>query len=187
MRITALRHGETTANRDRITQGQADTDLTENGYEQARQVALDLKDESFDLIVSSDLKRCTETTVEIVKYHPNTPVIYDVRLREYSYGIHQGKPTTSWDWPDSVDDTDIDAKAPGGESAREVAERALAAVNDLLEHDQNQHVLFVTHGGVIRLLRVLTEEMQFQDRMVEKVGNCSRWGFEIQAPLDELK
>lgn len=73
------------------------------------------------------------------------------------------------------------------ESAREVAERALAAVNDLLEHDQNQHVLFVTHGGVIRLLRVLTEEMQFQDRMVEKVGNCSRWGFEIQAPLDELK
>ncbi len=65
MRIIALRHGETTANRDRITQGQADTDLTENGYEQARQVAFDLKDESFDLIVSSDLKRCTETTAEV--------------------------------------------------------------------------------------------------------------------------
>lgn len=187
MRIIALRHGETTANRDRITQGQADTDLTENGYKQARQVAFDLKDESFDLIVSSDLKRCTETTAEVVKYHPNTPVIYDARLREYSYGIHQGKPTTSWDWPDSVDDTDIDAKAPGGESAREVTRRVVAMVNDLYEKDPTISVLFVTHGGVMRLLRVLTGEIEFRERMAEKIGNGSRLSFELQAPLEELR
>lgn len=187
MKIIALRHGETTANRDRITQGQADVDLTEVGYEQAKQAAFDLRNESFDLIVSSDLKRCTETTAEIIKYHPGIPVIYDARLREYSYGIHQGKPTTSWDWPDSVDDADIDAKAPGGESAREVIRRVISSVNSLYEKDHNLSVLLVTHGGVMRLLSVLTGEVEFRERMAQKIDNGSRLSFELQAPLEELR
>lgn len=38
MRLTLVRHGETTANRDGITQGQLDTDLTELGRSQAGRI-----------------------------------------------------------------------------------------------------------------------------------------------------
>lgn len=187
MKLTVLRHGETTANRDRITQGQTDTDLTEAGYEQARNVAQTLEGERYDLIVSSDLRRCTETTREIVVHLNATPVRYDARLREYSYGIHQGKPTTSWDWPDSLNDRDIDAKAPGGESARDVAQRVAAALNELYRRDPSSRVLVVTHGGVIRLLRVMMGEISFHERMRDKVGNCSVWNFEMSTPLEALR
>ena len=70
MRITLVlvRHGEADHN---VLQEQRsgsgvilneviDTDLTENGREQARRVALRLKEERFDLVASSDLKRARD-------------------------------------------------------------------------------------------------------------------------------
>lgn len=181
-----MRHGETTANRDRITQGQLDTHLTELGHQQAARVANVLSNEKFQRIVSSDLKRCLDTTAAIALHHANTPVEYDERLREYSFGVHQGMPTDSWDWPDTVDDRDVDAKAPEGESAREVSRRIVHCLNYLYEHDRDQHVLVVTHGGVIRLLRVLMGEIQFHERMSQRIDNGSVWTFEMNTPLEEL-
>lgn len=187
MRVTLVRHGETTANRDGITQGQLDTDLTELGHSQASSVGSALSDETFHRIVASDLKRCMDTAAAISRHHENTPIEYDERLREYSFGIHQGKPTSSWDWPDTIDDKDIDAKAPEGESARDVTKRIAHSLNELYGRDPEQHVLIVTHGGVIRLLRVLLGEIQFHERMSQPVENVSVWRFVIEKPLKELK
>ncbi|MBH2007739.1 histidine phosphatase family protein [Candidatus Saccharibacteria bacterium] len=187
MRLTLVRHGETTANRDGITQGQLDTDLTELGRSQAGRIGGVLSDETFHRIVTSDLKRCMDTAAAISRHHENIPVEYDKRLREYSFGIHQGKPTGSWDWPDAIDVEDIDARAPKGESARDVTRRIVQSLNELYSRDSEQHVLIVTHGGVIRLLRVLLGEVQFHERMSQPVENVSVWRFVIEKPLEELK
>lgn len=188
MKMTIVRHGETTANRDRITQGQLDTELTELGLQQAMELARELRHEQFDRIVTSDLQRCLATTSQIELYHKSVPVVRDARFREYSFGEHQGKPTHAWDWPDAVDDRDIHAKAPGGESAYDVARRVANGLNKYYETlGSDGHLLVVAHGGVIRLVRVLTGEIEFHERMRDKIGNCSAWKFELDAPLHGLE
>ena len=50
--LHVVRHGETTANRSRIIQGQSDYPLTEAGREQARLVALRLAQVEYDAAFS---------------------------------------------------------------------------------------------------------------------------------------
>lgn len=62
-RIYLVRHGETTANREGIIQGQTDTKLNELGVKQASLVAGALKAVTFDLAFSSDLSRASEVSL----------------------------------------------------------------------------------------------------------------------------
>ena len=66
----------------RILSGQSDSDLNEMGYKQSMTLAWMLKKEKLDYIYTSDLKRAVQTTKEIAKHHPNTPIIMDKGLRE---------------------------------------------------------------------------------------------------------
>lgn len=58
--IWIVRHGETQENKDKILQGQLDTELNEDGVEQAKRVADSLKSIPFDAVFSSDLSRATK-------------------------------------------------------------------------------------------------------------------------------
>lgn len=57
VRVYIVRHGETAENRSGILQGHLDTELNEQGLEQARLVADVLKDVPFSVGMTSDLKR----------------------------------------------------------------------------------------------------------------------------------
>jgi len=82
MKIYLVRHGESIANAKGIHQGQKiDTSLSKKGLEQAQKIAERLKDEDFEIIYSSDLKRAYETAKEIAKFH-NSKIVKDKRLRE---------------------------------------------------------------------------------------------------------
>jgi 2,3-bisphosphoglycerate-dependent phosphoglycerate mutase len=59
-KVYLVRHGETPENQKRIIQGQLDTDLNELGLEQARLVALALKDVPIDIAYTSGLKRAAK-------------------------------------------------------------------------------------------------------------------------------
>ena len=65
LRICFVRHGETKENLARILQGHLPGTLTENGTKQAVLLQKQLDMSTFDAIVSSDLKRVTDT-VEIL-------------------------------------------------------------------------------------------------------------------------
>jgi len=60
--IFLVRHGETTANRDGVLQGQCDFPLTEKGEREASQVGTALADVSFTKLYASDLRRVQHTT-----------------------------------------------------------------------------------------------------------------------------
>ncbi|MEK6903642.1 MAG: histidine phosphatase family protein [Nanoarchaeota archaeon] len=83
--IILVRHGESLANAQDISQGNndeySDTPLSKKGKEQAIKVAERLKKEPLDLIYSSDLKRAKETA-EIINTFHHVPITSDKRLRD---------------------------------------------------------------------------------------------------------
>ncbi|KAG1855114.1 histidine phosphatase superfamily [Suillus tomentosus] len=90
-RVFVVRHGETDSNRNRIIQGQLDTQLNATGLAQAAMTAEALKSVSFDKAFTSDLQRASETAERILQYHPGIELVKDSALRERFMGEMQGK------------------------------------------------------------------------------------------------
>jgi 2,3-bisphosphoglycerate-dependent phosphoglycerate mutase len=94
MKITLLRHGESTWNLENRFTGWTDVDLTENGIREAHQAGKLLSAEGyiFDIAYTSVLKRAVRT-LWIVQDELDLmwiPVIRDWRLNERHYGALQG-------------------------------------------------------------------------------------------------
>ena len=69
MIVTIVRHGETNENRQRILQGQMDSQLNDLGQRQAQAVAIALKDEPFTHAYSSDLARARDVRITRASEH----------------------------------------------------------------------------------------------------------------------
>ena len=89
MRIYLVRHGETELNRKKCYYGHMDTVLTEHGIEQARLLGDCFRDFSFDMVISSPLKRAVHTA-EYILGAKKQQIIYDERLCEQDFGIFEG-------------------------------------------------------------------------------------------------
>jgi broad specificity phosphatase PhoE len=177
--LVLVRHGESTWNQLRLIQGQNDQGrLTDAGREQAFAVARELSAHDFDLIVSSDLHRASETA-EIIARVLGIEVVTDQALRERSFGEAEGG---------YLDDLDVDligirggvvvddnVSTKGGETLRALRERAGRFVLDCTERRAHQRLLVITHGGTIRALRNYCEASSFQGAAWDRVDNCSVW------------
>ena len=157
-RLILLRHGQTPYNATSRMQGHLDTELSEEGRQQARNIAPVLTEMGVAKIVASDLSRAA-VTAQIVAEHLELPVMYDARLRETHLGQWQGKTHAE------VDGADGSVRAhwrntptwapPEGESRIDVAQRARPVVDELMEHFDgwdDAAVLLVAHGGTIAAL-----------------------------------
>lgn len=90
VRVYIVRHGETQENRDKIIQGQKDTELNANGEEQALVVGEALKDARIGIAFSSDLGRAVKTAEAILAHHPGITLHERVELRERGMGELEG-------------------------------------------------------------------------------------------------
>src|SRR5512133_2359968 len=88
--FTLVRHGQTDWNVARRYQGQQDIPLNAEGLQQARTLALFMKEETFDVIYSSDLQRAMQTA-QILQEGREATVTADARLREIAFGEWEGK------------------------------------------------------------------------------------------------
>lgn len=157
-RLILMRHGETLYNATRRMQGQMDTDLSDVGWEQAKNAAEFLVGQGVGKIVSSDLKRAHDTA-SVVAEKLGLEVGVDKRLRETHLGQWQGKNH------EEVDSVHPGARAlwrhdaswapPEGESRIEVAQRSREVIDELMhsfaEWDDSA-LLVVAHGGTIAAL-----------------------------------
>jgi len=153
--------------------------LSEIGKKQIKSIAKRLKEEEFDKIYSSDLKRCVDTTKEIIKYHPNTEVIYDTRLRERSRGIFEGK--THEEIKNHMKENNLEYKnfkPKGGETFDEVTKRVSEFIDEIIEKDHGKNILVVTHGGpkVHTMLHLLEG---YESSNIDKIKNTSLSIFEL--------
>ncbi|NOG52638.1 MAG: histidine phosphatase family protein [Chloroflexi bacterium] len=128
--------------------------MNEIGREQARLLAGALRDIPFDRAVSSDSIRAVET-IKIALGDRPIEVETDPNLREFNAGAFEG---LTWDeiraqYPDAVTRMNSDWFGfvfPGGESRGQMAERAAAAVQRLLDDGRGSHILIGAHGMSVR-------------------------------------
>ncbi len=172
MRLYLVRHGESFANKEGIIQGHGDYILTELGCNQARKIAKRLKDEMFDFIYSSDLKRAKDTAEEIAKFHPSK-VMFNEKLRERSMGIWEGLFWSDVGFNSLVEADVFEKKPPNGESRSEHAKR-LQNFMDLKEKEfKGKKVLIVSHAGTIKLIIKNLLNLDFSDALLINIPNSS--------------
>jgi broad specificity phosphatase PhoE len=154
--LLLVRHGETQWNLDGRIQGQLDVPLTERGRTQARRVAARLVPEVPAAVIASDLARASETASPLASAL-GAPLVLEPRLREAHFGAFQGltHPELRQRFPEAYDRWRADAvshRPPGGETLEELRERCLAAVLDHAQRAPGRRLVFITHGGPIRVL-----------------------------------
>jgi broad specificity phosphatase PhoE len=177
--ITLVRHGESTWNQRHLIQGHNDAaQLTQNGRDQAREVAETLKSLAFDQLITSDLIRARETA-EIIGVGLNLTPVPDSLLRERCFGVLEGEPSETLDSASSgIADgvlIDPDARPEGGESFRDVVTRVGVFFDALRDSLGSGRLLVVTHGGTIRALRAFVDAQPLEGLDAFEVTNCSVW------------
>jgi broad specificity phosphatase PhoE len=164
MRLVIVRHGETEHNAKGILMGHQDIELSASGINQARIVAQRLKEEHFDIIYCSDLRRCKNTLDEIVKFHNDTPVVFSEELRERNMGVFEGGPREKLHEAFNEHKGDpLDFKPEAGESVNELFNRARSFFELMLDKHKNESVLVITHGGIMRCLDSLLTQRPLLD------------------------
>lgn len=144
-----VRHGQTDWNVERKIQGHLDIPLNDTGRAEAAKLAEELKTVGFSRCFSSDLKRAYETASILMTNHA-LHIHTDQRLRERNYAPWQGRRWHEFNvgHPDEKKVVESDAA---------MQQRALQLLNELLVKYSGEHILLVTHGGLLRnvLIHVL--------------------------------
>jgi len=158
-----VRHGETEWNVKGITQGQTNSSLTENGKQQAKATADELKDINFDAIFSSDLTR-TQNTAEIIKLDREIVIQTSKLLRERSFGSFEGRHGS--EFKETLKEKILEREKLSEEEGwsfrlvedvetdEELVNRFLIQLREISVAYPNKTVLVVSHGGPIRMFLV---------------------------------
>lgn len=165
-RILAVRHGETTWNRDTRVQGHTDIALSERGRWQAARLAGALRDEPIAAFYASDLSRAFDTASAVAEVH-GKPVHAHTGLRERGFGRFEG---LTWAEIESLHPQDAlswrkrvpDFAPPGGESLLQLRERVIATVDDIAARHPGEQLMLVAHGGVLDILYRAATRLELQ-------------------------
>jgi len=160
MKIYLVRHGETEANYEGRMQGKNDQySLTERGVRDTKKLKEHFKDKPLDLCITSPLKRTWETAMILVG--DRVYIEEDTRLIERDLGEFEGKKRTEYDhkkyW-----DFNLNTDEHGVEKVGDIILRCEDFLKDLKENHQDQNILIVSHGAVIRALHHLLVGTNFQ-------------------------
>lgn len=156
IKLYLIRHVQSEANcRPEIVMGRSlMSPATSIGVEQSQRLGSYLKHEGirFDRVYCSPARRAIETTVYIPIADMNEPpeLVMDERLVEYTAGEWEGQPRDEVYTPDIIlqmAKMTIDFQPPGGESQRQVMQRAGAWLQDaILDNDP-----LLTSGNIVRI------------------------------------
>ncbi|MGA2967891.1 MAG: 2,3-bisphosphoglycerate-dependent phosphoglycerate mutase [Candidatus Levyibacteriota bacterium] len=168
-KIFIFRHGETEDNLTHTFSGFRQSDLTENGIAEAKQIGEKLKNEPVAKAYQSDLIRSQHTLQLVLNcYHQHVPIITDPRIKERDYGdltglnkdeIAKQKPEQYKLWHRSYD-----VPPPNGESIQMVEARVMSFLNDVLPTLKPDDVVFISaSGNSIRPLRKHFEHLSNEE------------------------
>lgn len=155
--IFVVRHGETEYNRLNRIQGRTiNASLNEKGINQSEALNKYFRDRDIGLIVSSSLKRSIETA-EIIAGDGDVQMLSFPELDEIHFGTAEGKNIHEirdqllelhHQWKSG----NLDFALDGGESPKQVWERAGRKVREIISEHPGIPILFVLHGRLIRIL-----------------------------------
>ncbi len=157
-RLFLIRHGSTAANERLpfVLQGcEIDGPLTETGLRQAAALAKALRDFAIHAIYSSPLLRARQTAGTIADGRA-VDVVPVPELKECSVGRWEGLAweTIRAEQPEEYERffaDPVNRPHPGGESYRDVLDRAAPAITRILDRHSGQNVVVVAHNMVNRV------------------------------------
>jgi probable phosphoglycerate mutase len=156
-RLFIARHGETEYNRNHLMQGRSiDAPLNETGRNQAEALFRYLNQYEIHRVGSSSLIRAIQTAEPIVK-HLDLNLSSSSALDEMDFGDYEGLSYMNLadelkELQKNWENGNLNIGAPGGESPRQVFERANSCVQKLLSDQQGDTLVLVLHGRLIRIL-----------------------------------
>ncbi|WP_445406253.1 histidine phosphatase family protein [Acinetobacter seifertii] len=183
-RIDLLRHGE--SQYSHTLRGHLDDELTAKGWQQMQSTIEQVTDQTWDVIVTSSLKRCACFAEQLAKT-ADLPLLLNSDLKEMYFGEWEGVSTQQiyetspellanfWQKPSQY-------CPPRAETLMQFQIRVLKGFQELLVQMQNQnwqHGLVVTHGGVIKLLACLATQQPLDDllKMQAELGKLYSFDF----------
>jgi broad specificity phosphatase PhoE len=176
MQLILIRHGETLWNKEGRIQGTSDIELSTVGIEQARLLALSLKDQPIGAIHASPLKRALQTAEIINEFHRKEIQTHQ-DLMEMDQGDFEGfsfKELMACEkeflnkWiadPASV-------QMPNGESLAQLQERAWRALETIISKEEN--ALVVAHNFTIAAILCRIRKISLSEFRSTCVGTASK-------------
>ena len=160
-KIILIRHGETEWNQEGRFQGHLDSPLTSKGEQQARDNGQKIKkilDSLGDIeLFSSPLGRAKSTALIIaneIEFSPDK-IIFDERIKEFNYGILEGKTKEycKQNHSQTIEEREANKwfyQVENGDSYELVAKRVDSWLDSL---DNSKTIIAVTHEMINRALR----------------------------------
>lgn len=134
-------HGTTLDNEAHLASGWNDVELSPLGVQQSKEMGERYKDEHFDAIFCSDLKRAVQSA-KIGFAGRDFNIRQDKRLRECNYGELTQHPSVKVD-PEKP--KRINVPFPGGESYTETTARMKSFLNDLKKDYDGKKIMIIGH------------------------------------------
>jgi probable phosphoglycerate mutase len=155
-RILLVRHGQSHGNAERRFGGHSPTPLSELGFRQADAAARALASEGLTAIYSSDLLRALQTAEPIARA-TGLEVRPTAAFRERSVGRMEGLTfeEAAAAFPDeyaALLRRDFEHVLLGGESYRQLLDRASAELDRAIETNRGGTIVVVSHTGAICIL-----------------------------------
>lgn len=165
--IYLFRHGQTFYNARKIFTGWKNARLTELGIQQAKNMALLLREKTINIAYRSHLVRTRDTLDAVLKYHPECKEIFiDDRILERSYGKLEGcsHEVTARKFGKvqyELWHRDFFTRPPGGESYADVEIRVGKLVLDLQQKysGKNLGIAISASSNSMRLFRKIMENL----------------------------
>lgn len=148
MDIVFVRHGRTKCNTDGVFAGKTDSYLSDEGIREIEILKESLKEEKFDKVYVSPLKRAVQTA-EILGFKGET----DEKISEVDFGLFEGLTYKNAEkkYPEDcrrLESDYINFRFPGGESLTELYNRTCEFIESIPKN--YKRVLVITHEGVIK-------------------------------------
>lgn len=174
MKIYLVRHGETDYNKNKVFQGQIDSHLTDEGIQQAKDLAKRLKDCKISKIYCSTLARARDTA-KIISEVLKVDVVESPLLKEQSLGVWEGKNKQEVikDLKDKYGSL-MDKKEiipPQGEGFEKVEERSIPFIEKAIK-ESSGNILVVGHALLNRVIIGYYLGMDYFNRYKIVQKNC---------------
>ena len=182
MQLILIRHGETLWNKENRVQGLSDIELSDAGIEQARKLALSLKDEPIGAFHSSPLKRAQQTAEIINRFHGRSiethPELMEMDMGDFEGVSFKELMTRENEFIRRWVAKPASVRMPNGETLAELQSRAWIAFDRILSREEN--AVIVSHNFTIAAILCRLRKISLQEFRSTCVDNASKTIVRVQ-------
>lgn len=183
LKLILVRHAITEDNKSKKLSGHIDSELSQEGKEQIKDLTECLRYECIDKIYTTTSSR-TKHTVELLAKEKNIEITEKEELKEISFGDFEGIDfdIIKREYPQEFQkmiDSGYKYKYPNGESLIDSYNRVVNELDKIIKSNDNKTILICSHGGTIRNIITYLISNSYEYHWNFKIDNCSVTTFEI--------